>query len=477
MKGALLAAACGAAVSVTARRVARFRPPEVTPDPADLDGLDAEAAARRLAELVRIPTISSRDAGEVDTAAFETFRQRLTELYPQTHRALAREVLGDGALLYRWPSGTDLPPMVLMAHYDVVPVDGQEWSRDPFSGLIEDGVVHGRGAIDDKGALVAILEAVESLVTAGFTPARDVYLSFGNDEEVFGVGARLAVEALTARGARPWAVLDEGGAVVSGVFPGVTGPTAVVGLAEKGLLDVELITTDPGGHASAPVRGGAPARLARAILKVEDNPFPARLHDVVLGMIDSLGRHSPVGHRALFAHAQYLRPALAAVLSRASREANALVRTTVAITQLEGSRARNVLATRARAHANIRIALGETVQSTLDRLRRVIDDPSVEIRVVSGNDPSPVSRADNEAFALVSAAVRSVYPDAAVAPYVMVQASDARHFSQVCDSVYRFMPFDLTRDELAALHAADERISVAALHRGAGFFRHLLRHL
>jgi carboxypeptidase PM20D1 len=477
VKGVLVAAACGAAVSVAARRVARFRPPEVTPDPADLDGLDADAAAGRLAELVRIPTISSRDPGDVDTGAFEAFRQRLTELYPEMHRALERELLGEGALLYRWRSGTDLPPLVLMAHYDVVPVAGQDWSRDPFSGLVEDGVVHGRGAIDDKGALVAVLEAVESLVTAGFTPARDVYLSFGNDEEVAGVGARLAVETLTARGVRPWAVVDEGGAVVSGVFPGVTGPTAVIGLAEKGLLDVELTTTDPGGHASAPVRGGAPARLARAILKIEDNPFPARLHDVVLGMVDALGRHSPVAYRALFAHAEYLRPALAAVLSRASREANALVRTTVAITRLEGSGAANVLATRALAHANIRIALGETVQSTVDRLRQVIDDPGVELRVVSGNDPSPVSRADNEAFALVSAAVRSVYPDAAVAPYVMVQASDARHFSQVCDSVYRFMPFDLTKEELAALHAADERISVAALHRGAGFYRYLIRHL
>ncbi|WP_116449383.1 M20/M25/M40 family metallo-hydrolase [Blastococcus litoris] len=476
MRGVLVAAACGAAVTAAARRVARFRPPEVSPDPADLDGLDAGAAAERLAELVRIPTISSRDPAEVDAAAFERFRERLVELYPRTHQTLEREVLGDGALLYRWSSGSDAPPLVLMAHYDVVPVAGQDWSRDPFSGLIADGVVHGRGAIDDKGALVAILEAVESLVTARFTPARDVYLSFGNDEEVAGVGAQLAVEALTARGARPWAVLDEGGAVVSGVFPGVPGQTAVVGLAEKGLLDLELVTSDPGGHASAPVRGGAPARLARAILRIEDNPFPARLHDVVLGMVDALGRHAPTGYRAVFAHAGYLRPALALVLSRASREANALVRTTVAITELEGSTARNVLATRARAHANIRIALGETVQSTVDRLRRVVADPDVELRVVSGNDPSPVSRADNEAFALVADAVRSVYPEAAVAPYVMVQASDARHFSQICDSVYRFMPFDLSREELAALHAADERISVAALHRGAGFYRYLIRH-
>ncbi|UOY00357.1 M20/M25/M40 family metallo-hydrolase [Blastococcus sp. PRF04-17] len=477
MRRALVAAACGAAVSVAARRVAAFRPhPAQVPDP-DLDGLDAVAAAERLAELVRIPTISTREPRDRDAAAFEAFRQRLTELYPRTHAALEREVLGHGALLYRWRSGTDRPPMVLMAHYDVVPVAGQDWSRDPFSGAIEDGVVHGRGAIDDKGALVAILEAVESLVAAGVTPARDVYLSFGDDEEVFGVGAQLAVEALTSRGVRPWAVVDEGGAVVSGVFPGVPGPTAVVGLAEKGLLDVELVTSDPGGHASAPVRGGAPARLARAILRIEDAPFPARLHDVVLGMVDALGRHAPGAHRAVFAHARYLRPLLAAVLSRASREANALVRTTVAVTQLEGSRARNVLATRARAHLNIRIALGETVQSTLDRLRRVVADDQVELRVLGGNDPSPVSRADNEAFALIGDAVRSVYPDAAVAPYVMVQASDSRHFSQICDSVYRFMPFDLSRAELAALHAADERISVAALHRGAGFYRYLLRHL
>ncbi|WP_324275400.1 M20/M25/M40 family metallo-hydrolase [Blastococcus brunescens] len=387
MRRALLAAACGAAGAVAARRVARFRPPEGAPGPADLDGLDADAAAARLAELVRIPTISTRDRDELDTAAFERFRQRLTELYPHTHRVLAREVLGDGALLYRWSSGVDLPPLVLMAHYDVVPVAGQEWSRDPFSGLVEDGVVHGRGAIDDKGALVAILEAVESLVAAGFTPARDVHLSFGNDEEVAGVGAKLAVDALTSRGVRPWAVIDEGGAVVSGVFPGVPGQTAVVGLAEKGLLDVELVTTDPGGHASAPVRGGAPARLARAILRIEENPFPARLHDVVLGMVDALGRHAPTGYRAVFAHARFLRPALALVLSKASREANALVRTTVAITELEGSKARNVLATRARAHANIRIALGETVESTVDRLRRVIGDPGVELTVVSGNDP------------------------------------------------------------------------------------------
>ncbi|WP_155858788.1 M20/M25/M40 family metallo-hydrolase [Candidatus Blastococcus massiliensis] len=469
------AAAAAAAAGATARRVSRFRPAEASGAPVDLSGLDADGAAARLAELIRIPTVSYRDRAQIDEAAFAEYRARLAELYPRTHATLEREQLGDGALLYRWRGTTDEPPLVLMAHYDVVPVEGQAWSRDPFSGLIEDGVVHGRGAIDDKGSMVAILEAVEALVTEGCTPRRDVWLSFGNDEEVTGVGAQLAVAAFTERGITPWAVLDEGGAVVTGMFPGVPGQIAVVGLAEKGSLNVELVTTDPGGHAASPLPGGAPARLAKAILAVDAQPFPARLNDVVLGMVDAAGRHAPGPLRAVFANARALGPVLATVLSRAGREANALVRTTVAVTRLEGSKASNVLATRASAHLNIRIALGETVQSTVDRLRQVIGDESVELRVLTGNDPSPVSRTDNDAWALVAAAAQAAYPDAVVAPYLMVQASDSRHFSQICDSVYRFMPFDVTREELAALHAADERISIAALHRGAGFVRHLIR--
>jgi len=469
----LLAGAALVAAAGSVRRVRRFTPAAVpvTEPSACVDG---KAAAERLAELVHLPTISSRDPEEVDEAVFARFRERLGELYPRTWSALDREVLGSGALLLRWRSGTDAPPLVLMAHYDVVPVEGQDWHDEPFSGRITGGVVHGRGAIDDKGSLVAIVEAVEALLEEGFTPRRDVYLSFGNDEEVFGTGAQLAVDALTARGVRPWAVLDEGGAVVTGVFPGVPGRIAVVGLAEKGMLDLELSTTDAGGHASAPEPRGATARLARAVVRLDENPFPARLDDVVLSMVDTVGRQAAGGYRVLFAHAAQLRPVLAAVLARSSRQGNALVRTTVAITQLEGSRAANVLATRVRANANIRIALGETVASTIDRVRRIVDDPSVALRVVTGSDPSPVSRTDGEPYALVSAAIRSAYPDATVTPYVMIQASDARHFAEVCDSVYRFMPFDLTAEELATLHAADERLSVAALGRGIGFYRHLV---
>ncbi|PWW21948.1 carboxypeptidase PM20D1 [Geodermatophilus normandii] len=268
--GPVAGVAAGAAA--VARRVARFRPLEAPVPPADASGLDADAAAARLGELIRIPTVSSRDPDQVDAAAFARFRDRLAELYPHTHRVLEREVLDGGALLWRWRSGTDRPPLVLMAHHDVVPVTGQAWTRDPFSGAVEDGWVHGRGAVDDKGSLVAVLEAVESLAAAGHTPARDVYVSSSNDEEVLGVGAQQAVQVFRDRGIEPWAVVDEGGAVVTGVFPGVPGQIAVVGLAEKGLLDVDLVTSDPGGHASSPTPDGAPARLARAILRLDAAP-------------------------------------------------------------------------------------------------------------------------------------------------------------------------------------------------------------
>ncbi|MCZ2837107.1 M20/M25/M40 family metallo-hydrolase [Modestobacter sp. VKM Ac-2985] len=476
MKRTLLTtgAAVGAGAALT--RVRRFRPPahpEVPP--ADVAAVDACRAADHLAQLIRIPTVSRRDPEQADQSVFTTFRERLAELYPHTHRELELELLGTGALLFRWRSGSDAPPLVLMAHYDVVPADGQAWTHDPFAGEVIDGVVHGRGAIDDKGALVAVLEAVESLLHEGFRPARDVYLSFGNDEEVAGTGARTAAETLAARGITPWAVVDEGGAVVTGVFPGVPGPIAVVGIAEKGVVDLELTTEDAGGHASSPVRGGAPARLARAVVRLDEDAFPARVSDVVLALVDTVGRHASAGYRALYAHAALLRPALAPLLSRAGREASALVRTTVAITQLEGSRAPNVLATRARAVANVRVVLGETAESAIDRIRRVVDDPSVRLLATRADDPSPVSRTDNEAWATLTAAIRAAHPGATVTPYLMVQASDARHFATISDSVYRFMPFDLSSAQLASLHAADEHLTVAALARGVAFYRELLQ--
>lgn len=438
-------------------------------------------AAAALAELVRFRTVSSRLDHEVDTAEFEGFIAVLARLYPAVHAALDVERVNGSALLFRWPGTGPDPaarPSVLMAHYDVVPAgDPEAWTHPPFSGYIDDTHLWGRGTLDDKGQLVAVMEAAESLLEAGFAPARDLYFSFGNNEETAGDSAAAAAELLAGRGVTPWLVLDEGGAVAGGAFPGVTRPAAVVGVAEKGILDVELLTRDPGGHASTPPRMGATARLARAITRIERSPFPQSLPDVTAEMLRRFGPHAPAPLRPVFARLSLFRAPVTLLFGRMGNETNAMTRTTVAITTLEGSAGANVLAATARANANIRVAVGETVEGTVERLRRIIRDPKVELRVVEGNDPSPVSPYSGPQWELLEAAITAVFPEALVTPYIMMGGTDSRRFTGICGAVYRFAPFSMDTEARASIHAVDEKIQLETLARGVTFYETLIREL
>jgi carboxypeptidase PM20D1 len=403
-----------------------------------------------------------------DEAVFAAFRARLRDLYPLTHARLSWETVGGGALLGRWPGGTGAP-IVLMAHYDVVPAEGQQWRHDPFAGDRMDGAVHGRGALDDKGALVAILEAVEGLLAERLTPSGDVYLAFGHDEEVGGTGAAALAALLAERGVRPALVLDEGGAVVEGMLPGVRGAVAVIGVTEKGVATVRLTVSGSPGHAALPPRHGAPGLLARALVRIERRPFPARTNPVTRAMGRGL---APRLRRPLAALAAG--PLLGPLFGLAGGAAAALVRTTVAVTGLDAGVAPNVLAAEACALLNVRIVPGDTVQSAVASLRRVIRDPRVRVEVLGGEDPPPASRTEGPGWDRVCAALATVLPAALPVPYLMVQASDSRHFAALSDAVYRFRPYPLSAAQLAGIHGADERLDVAALERAVTFYRALL---
>lgn len=438
-------------------------------------------AAAALAELVRFRTVSSRLEHEVDTGEFDGFIAALARLYPAVHAALDLERVNGHALLYRWRgTGPEAAarPAVLMAHYDVVPAgDPDGWTRPPFSGHNDGTYLWGRGTLDDKGQLVAVMEAAETLLTAGFAPAHDLYFSFGNNEETAGNSASAAAELLAGRGVKPWLVLDEGGAVAGGAFPGVTRPAAVVGVAEKGILDVELLTRDPGGHASTPPRMGATARLARAITRIERSPFPQSLPDVTAEMLRRFGPHVPAPMRAVFGRLSVFRAPVTLLFGRMGNETNAMTRTTVAITTLEGSAAANVLAATARANANIRVVVGETVEGTVERLRRIIRDPKVELRVVEGNDPSPVSAHSGAQWELLEGCIAKAFPEALVTPYIMMGGTDSRRFTGICDAVYRFAPFYMDAEARGSIHAVDEKIALETLERGVGFYETLIREL
>lgn len=435
-----------------------------------------DLAIERLRALIRISTVSRADPAQEDRAAFARLHDELAARYPRVHATLERERVAGDSLLYRWPGTGTGRPSVLMAHHDVVPADEPGWTHEPFGADLVDGRVWGRGTLDDKGMLAAVLEAIERLLEAGEAPAADVYLFSGANEETAGAGAEQAVALLTERGIRPGLVLDEGGAVADDAFPGLTGAVAFVGVAEKGLAGIRLVAEKPGGHAATPARNGATTMLARAILRLEARPAPARLSAPVAAMMRAIAPLARGAQRRMFAHPERYRAVLTRVLPRRGGEGAALVRTTRAVTRLSGSAGDNVLAERATATVNARIAVGSSVERTLAEIRRAVGD-GVRVELLAGSEPSPVSPAHGPEWDRLTSAIREVFPDATVAPYVMMQASDSRHFARISDTVYRFLPFDLTAAERGTLHARDESIRVDSWLRGVRFFETLLRRL
>ncbi len=456
--------------------------PSLQPEAEPLEPLrlDEAGAVARLAGAVRFPTVSWEDRDRTDTAAFRAFHAYLEASFPQVHQALRVDTVGDLSLLYTWGGEDgDLPPVVLMAHQDVVPAEGAGWTHPPFAGVVEGGWVWGRGTMDDKGSLVAILEAVETLLDAGFRPLRTVHLAFGHDEEVGGVrGAAAVARTLAARGVDEYAlVLDEGGAVVRGMVPGMDGSAALVGVAEKGYLNVELVVEGAGGHSSTPPRETAVGILARALARLEGDPFPARLAGPSEAMFRWLAPEMPLGPRTLFANLWLTRPLVEWMLASEPATA-AAVRTTTAPTMLEGSEKPNVLPLRARAVVNHRILPGETRASVVERVRAVVDDPRVAVRPVEegSSDPSPVSGVDGRAFRTLGRTIREVLgpEEAVVAPFLLMAGTDAKHFAALSDRVYRFLPAPVGPEDLARMHGVDERLSAESHLTAVRFYHRLL---
>ncbi|MCM3781167.1 M20/M25/M40 family metallo-hydrolase [Microbacterium hydrocarbonoxydans] len=435
--------------------------------------------ADRLSRMIQLPTVSA-ELDQRGMQPFEDFLALLRELYPLTHEALALERHTDFGLLFHWRgrAGRTADPVVLMAHYDVVPVDeSDDWTHPPFAGVVSDGIVYGRGALDDKGPLIVVLEAVENLLAGGFSPARDVYLSFGGNEETFGRAAEEIARVLRDRGIVPWLVVDEGGAVVDAPLPFVPGRAAMIGVGEKGVMTLTLSARGDGGHASAPPSLTAVRRVARAVDRLGPTTFRPRVSTAVARMLTRFAAETPGAARhllRLLGAAPWLTGRVFAALGG---EAAALVRTTVAPTMQSGGTAANVLPSQASATVNLRIALGETTQQTVLRVRRRIRDPLVTVTVVDASEPSPESSVDTEQFALLADALAVSHPGIPAVPYVMMAATDSRHFHRFAPAVYRFAPLEMSNAQRASIHGVDEHVEIAALERGERFHRALLERL
>jgi carboxypeptidase PM20D1 len=468
-------------VAVVLIRTASFRavepvveaPPAVTA-PAGSD--------ERLAGAVRIPTISYEDPDRFDGDAFIALHRHLEVSFPGVHSTLTREVVGNYSLLYTWP-GTDpsLEPVLLMGHLDVVPVEPgteQLWTHPPFAGVIADGYVWGRGAIDDKASVLGTLEAVEALIATGFRPARTLYLSYGHDEEVGGRAGAAAIAALLqSRGVRLAMVLDEGGVIGDGLLPGLTRPTALIGVAEKGYVSVELSARSAGGHSSMPPGSTAVGRVSAAVARLESGQMPVRLDGAALQMFRNIGPGLPLVQRAVFANLWLTRPLVVRQL-QGTPSSNAMVRTTTAATIFEGGSRANVLPAHARAVLNFRILPGDSVAGVLAHVRRIVDDGSIDIRLAEEAwEPSGISPTDAAGFRLIERTIHQLIPEAIVSPYLVLGATDARHFSGLSDNVYRFLPIRMEPADLERMHGTNERVGVRDYERAILFYILLVRAL
>lgn len=463
--------------AVLLARAAAFKPGAQSAAAPAPCAVDAAAAADHLAQMVRIPTVSNADPSRFDEAQFERFRALLAQLYPSVFAACEPAKLDHTELLFRWRGKSSDSPAVLMAHYDVVPVEEERWAHPPFCGEVFDGELWGRGTLDTKITLMGVLESAERLIKEGYVPAHDIYLAFAGDEEVNGTGAQAAVEALRARGVQPALVVDEGGAVVSGIFPGVQKPIAVVGIGEKGLANMTLTAKSEGGHASHPPRHSAVGKMCRAVAACENHQFKAGLPLPVRAMFETVGPYAPFGLRVVFANLWCFGGLLAANAGRLGAELNAMMRTTMAFTMARGSKQANVLPNEATATVNLRLLNTTTVDAAAEHLRRAIGDPDVEVRVLEGMNASPYADLDGAAWKTVAAAVGETWRQAIVSPYLMIACSDSRHFSAICKNVFKFSAMELSAEQRGLIHNDNERIRVDKIGETVEFFTRLIQKL
>lgn len=462
-------------IAVLLARAARFTPKPEAAAPASEEKVDRAKAVEHLQRLIRCRTVSYRDKAMEDEKPFAELEALLPELFPHVHAQCGFEKLGPRSLLFHWKGKSEGEPAVLMAHYDVVPVNEDAWAKPAFDGVIENDVLWGRGTLDTKGTFLGVLEAADNLIAEGFQPEHDLYFAFAGDEEVSGEGAPTIVRWFQERGVTPAFVLDEGGAVVDNVFPGVKTPCALIGTGEKGPLDVKLTLDSVGGHSSTPPPHTPVGELAKAVARVEDHPFPFTLTPPAAEMFDTLGRRSTFLYRLIFANLWCFKPVLSLICKKSGGELNALVRTTVAFTQMQGGAASNVLPPHAWVGANLRLIGDETVESAKAYLEKTIANDKIKVEVVYGMNPSRISRTDTEEWQKLSAAIRGTWTDAVVSPYLMLACSDSRHYGAISDRVYRFSAMALTKEERGLIHSNNERIPLDKVEQTVAFYQRLMR--
>ena len=478
MPGYILFALLGAVAVLLAVLIVRalcFKKPAAAAHEPFRAAFDEDAALRNFSLLLKKQTIWPR-YGEIRKEEFDSFLPLLQELYPNACAAMKLHRINEYGILMQWRgSAPGAKPVVLMSHYDVVDADPVKWTLPPFCGEVHAGAVWGRGAVDTKCILAALMQASEILIQQGFQPKRDLFFSFSNNEESGGDTTPAIVDWLFERGIEPWFVLDEGGAIVNSPALGVKQDFAMVGVSEKGILDAIIRVRGVPGHAATPKDTDATTRLVKVVSDIQHHQFEAKLPAVTRRMLSGIARYSNFGMRLIFANLWLFSPLVKFIMLQNS-ETNAMLRTTAALTKLKGSQEINIIPTVAEAAFSVRVAPWDNTEKVIRRLRTVAGehaDLSWDYRF----EPSPISPDSGKAFDLLKRTVDDVYPAVQTVPYVMNGGTDARHFSKICKNVYRFAGFRFSEAERASMHGNDEKLEINSYLDGVHFYVKLLMNL
>lgn len=432
-----------------------------------------------LSEAIKIPTVSYENGS--DTASIRQFHQFIEHAFPLVDSFLEHKTINN-SIIFKWiGKNSHLDPILLTAHLDVVPVEAatlSKWTKDPFSGEVYNGVVWGRGTLDDKGALMAILEAVEYLLSQDYQPSRPVFIAFGHDEEIGGVdGAKAIADYFQKNGQKFEFVLDEGQVILENALSSLDAPLAMIGIAEKGSVTLSLKASSESGHSSMPPRSTAIGVLSNAIKKLQDNPFPAKIDGATQEMFSYVGPEMGLPFKVLFANLWFSRPIIINQLS-SDKTSSSIIRTTTAPTILQAGMKDNVLPNYATGKINFRILPGETIETVKAYVEKTINSDSILVEVADPEwacNPSPVSSIESFGFKVIQKTIQELFPEVVVAPSLVIAATDGRHYQEVAENVYRFLPIKVNRDDLTSIHGINEKIEIETYKKMIRFYMQLIQ--
>lgn len=463
-------------IGIMAVKTVGFTSKQIPVEPVEAVAID-DASIKRFAQAIQIPTTSREN--EQDTAALLQLDTLIQTNYPRVDSMLEKRYFNELSLVFKWAGrNPNLSPILLMGHLDVVPIESPEkWSAEPFGGTVNDGYIWGRGAMDDKLSVFGILEAIEMLLQEDYLPERTVYLAFGHDEEISGANGAVAIaESFAKENIRFEYILDEGHLIVEDALPGLSAPLGMIGVAEKGYVTLNLTAELPeGGHSSMPPPETAVGVLSKAIVTLQENPFPSKIDGATRSLLQYAGPEMSFPYNALFANLWLTEGILKRVFT-AAPSSSAMVRTTTAPTVIAGGVKDNVLPTSASAKINFRILPGETMETVQQYVERTISDNRITVTAETefGENPSPISGDDTFGFLVIQKSMLEVFPGTVVAPALVIGATDSRHYQHLTDQVYRFQPIKIAKDDAKLFHGIDERVSVENYKQAIRFYRQLL---